>query len=866
MRTGALLVALVIACGVQAQEQRHWLVEANRAAMAGDLRAAEAAYEQAYQAAADDEERAEVLSQLGDMRRGRGDREGAVAAWARALELTGSGAWRGRCLAQLGGLAQQVGRPDLARTAYVTLAQDFADQPHLAGQALLNLCRMDANSADPASVIARLEGLLQAQYPSAVRIQARYLLVELLLRTGQFDRAAQVAGAEPDNSGVRADLLMTVAAALQDEGRLPQAERLCRQVLEEQPGHAGAARRLYDIASASGKLEELKAELLQAARGPRAAEALRRLADIYAWQGDTPSALAVYEKLVALAPDDQEVLVRAGGVAKEAGALDQAARWLEQALRLDPEHRLAAEALGEVYVRRGEQQRALEMFKRATGYRPDDPASARALGRVLSEYSLHREALTVYQQARERSGDPTLLAVEMGRAWGGLLDYRRATEEYLNALADPLRDQTTLVSYELTKLARDEVAGELVVAALNDWLRRPQVTAGQRLAAARAYLAAGRAEAALDTLHALGPDASDAVLELAWDADLGGDGDLAARLYELALGGGLDAQRGARAALRLARLRLRSGDWPQALQLLQRAAAVDDLRAEAELQQAEVLLRQARDLPAARRAFEAVLHSPLASGAERLRAQWGLADCLFAEARWDEAGAAYLELIAQPAAVELDLPPAPPGLPLPPYLRAQEPDGEADEEERSSSAYGYYQLAEIALRRGDLKTAAERFSAVAADYPGSSWANDALARVVFIQQNLDGAGAAEAQYRAALVARERGQYDQVRGLTLAIAQDPAEALADDALMLLADTLCEQRLWGEAVEVYRRLASQMPDSLLAPVALLAAAVVQQEQLQDRHAARQQLEALVAGYPTAAAAEEARHRLGTMPASE
>lgn len=863
LRAAAVVGCLVIAVAVSAQEDfGHLLSEAAVASSAGDIIRAEAVFARALEVSADDEERAQVLSRLSDMRRARGDREGAMRALQGALAMTGAGPWRSRGLTQLGSIARQIGRADLAREAYEALVRDFAGNPGVVGNAQMSLARLDAAAGNIDVAVSRVEKTLASDPGRSTALQARHLLVDLLLESGDTERAAQAARSPDLPQPMRDDLLMRVAAKLQVDDKFQQAADLCREVLAERPDHPLAARRLYEIALAQDTLAALIAELQEAAAKPDGEDALRRLADIYAWRGETAPALAAFDRLLQARPDDPDLLVRAGTMARDSGDLDRAAKWLTEALRLQPGHRLAAQGLGEVYARRGETDHAVEMFKLSTGYTPEDPQSVRMLGRLLSEYSLHREAIALYRQARADTGDETLMAYEMGRAWVGLMEFAKATDEFLNALSDSGEALPRLVGYELERVARDEVAGETVVATLDEWVKRPNLTDAQELTIARTYFAAGREERGLKVMAALPGDSGTLIVELAREIEFSSSRELAADLYELALRRDLPPDQRADASLRVAHLRLAEGDWRAALALLDEPRAVPEYSVEAALLRAEALLRYKRDIPAAREAFDEVARSVNAGDGDRRLARWGLADCLLASGSLDEAEAAFTALMDEPMPFDGLFPPPPPGMPdLPVGLVPSVAWSQGRDSDRVGPGYGALRLAEILLRRGDLEAAGERL-AIAAGHRDSTWANDAISWMSFVRDNLDGHGQAEADYMSALGMLERGEFEAARELLAAIAGDAREPLADDALLLTARSHADEGDAGLAVAAYERVASDFPDSLLAPEALLTAAKLCEAKLGDLDRERRALQALVETYPDSAAADEAAQRLQSL----
>ncbi len=258
-----LLLASGAAALAESPELRGLLSKAAASEAAGKLIEAEGIYQEALAVAATDEERAEVISRLGDIRSRRGDRLGGLAAYEQALKLEGQGPWLSRCLTQLASLAQYSRRPELARSAYERLLTDFAGNAVMARQAAIGLARLDADAGDLGGAIKRLEQLLARGEASGLArgeasgldYQARRLLVQYLIEAKRFDRAVEVARAGARKGPEQTDLLLRAADALLEAGEPERAEQLCRQVLAAEPGNEAAGRLLYDISDQRGALD-----------------------------------------------------------------------------------------------------------------------------------------------------------------------------------------------------------------------------------------------------------------------------------------------------------------------------------------------------------------------------------------------------------------------------------------------------------------------------------------------------------------------------------------------------------------------------------------------------------------------------------
>jgi len=839
------------------------IARAHEHARAGRTAEADAALLQAIEVAETDARRAAAIFTLGVSCEGRRDIDGAIEVFARAIDLEDGGEWQRRSLQRLGWQAERRRETETARRAWERLLEIVGeDSPH-AGEALIALARIARRDGRLDEAIAHLEALLKHEAHQTWRREAQESLSALLVQRGDYERALEVAREIADESR-RMRMELQVADRMLDAGDAERAGQIAREVLATTPGYLSAMRLAYRAATDRGALDELRRELRAEAAGDAPEGALEFLAEIASWEDDPLTAVEHLRKLAALRPQDAEVRVRLGQTALDADLLDEADAALREALRLDPNLRSALITLAEALVRRGRTDEAIAQLKLAVGYDPTEESTVRSLDQALRRNSLHHARVESITEARAATGDQALMAYELARVYVDLLQYDDATREFLRALGDegvPAR----AVGMELERLVTDEIAGADVLAAVRAYLQAADgLPDAERLALARVLLAAGDREGAAKLLEGVA-SAGSAVADLAREAQFRGDADLAAELFAMALGMDLPEPERADVALSLARLQQDTGAWRLALQTL--GAPALGTHPEALLMRARLLTSRAHDLDAARRAWEALLTCAADDPRYVAAAREGMADWLFAGGQLDEAERAYTELAGrlQPAESPFltpwgDLPPLPPGM-LPPGGLALALPGDTGPD----PAWAALRLAEIALRRGDLKEAEVRFRFVVDEHALSAYANDALDRLAFMRDNLDGKGGAEARYFDALGLTERGDPGMARDLLLEIAGTRDEPLADDALVALGELRLDQGDARAAAETWLSVAERFPDSMLAPGALLRAADLLRGELADASGAAAALRRVTDDYSDSAAADEARAALELLPGS-
>lgn len=865
MRRAAVALCVVLAAAVSwAQDggpptYDKLLAAAHEHTRAGRHAEAEEALRQAVDAANTDEERAAAILTLGESLEARGKRREAVAALQRALALERGGDWLMRCLQRLGWLAEQSRQVEVAQQAWERVVELAGPDAPEAGAALVALARLDREAGRLDEALARLQALLQHDVHHAWHREARETVAEILLAREQYDRALEAARGIDDETR-RRRLELQIADQLIDAGKPAQGARLAWEMLDEAPGYLPAMRLIYRAAIEQDALPALRERLQAEAAGDAPEAALAFLGEIARWEDDTEAALEHLRRLAELRPDDPDVLVDLGEAALDADRPEVGEAALREALTLSPDHRGALITLAEVLVQRGQTDEAINLLKRAVGYDPADVGTVQSLDNALRRYSLHHARVAVIEAARERSGDDTLMAWELAQAYIDLLRYEDATHELLVAL-DSDGTPARAVGMELERLVADELAGRDVLAAVRQHLAATTAPSDtERLALARVLLAAGDREGAQGLLEGA-EGAGLAVADLARETELRGDDDVAASLYAMALGMAIPDPQRAEVAFNLARLQREQGEWRQALQTLEAGPSLDS-HPEALLMRAQLLTDRAHRLDEAQEAWEGLLELAGAEPRYVAAARHGMADWLFASGRLDEAEQAYAQLAGETETLEPwgDLPPLPPGLVLPGGVALPM---EAQEVVGPDPARAALRLAEIALRRGDLEEAEERFRFVAAQHAKSPWVNDALERLAFMRENLDGRGSAERRYFEALALRAQGNARTARDLLLEIAGTRDEPLADDALVALAELRAEQEEARGAADTWLSVAERFPDSLLAPQALLRAAEVLRDELDDTAGAMSALRHVIEDYPDSAAAHEARSALELLP---
>jgi len=230
------------------------------------------------------------------------------------------------------------------------------------------------------------------------------------------------------------------AERLRRDGRLADAETLCRRVLEARANSYEAEHLLGIIAHQ---------------------------------RGDLAGAIAHIERAVTLAPQIPLLQANLSEMYRLAGRTDEAVAAAQRALALNPRFPEPLNNLARIAVTRGEAQQALDYCRRALALKPDFADAYNNLGNILKELGEVEEARRAYLKALELApgivgvyvnlaevhhftpGDPQLAALEalaakpeelsetdrlyidftLGKAYDDLKDYRRSFARLLSGNA-----------------------------------------------------------------------------------------------------------------------------------------------------------------------------------------------------------------------------------------------------------------------------------------------------------------------------------------------------------------------------------------------------------------------------------------------
>jgi protein O-GlcNAc transferase len=227
------------------------------------------------------------------------------------------------------------------------------------------------------------------------------------------------------------------AAALDHHkaGRLPEAERLYRQVCAADPNHAGGFHRLGVVAHQLGRPDA--AELLKRAitLKPDLAEAHNDLGNVLGAQGKFVQAAACFERAAVLKPDFADAHYNRGLALGNLGRFGDAAGSFQRVLALNPQSALAHAALAATLRELGRCAEAVAHYRRAAALMPNFAGAHNNLANALMELGQPEEALAHFDRAIALAPSFAPAHYNRGIALRGQSRFTEATASFERAVA-----------------------------------------------------------------------------------------------------------------------------------------------------------------------------------------------------------------------------------------------------------------------------------------------------------------------------------------------------------------------------------------------------------------------------------------------
>jgi predicted TPR repeat methyltransferase len=275
--------------------------------------------------------------------------------------------------------------------------------------------------------------------------------------------APPVAGAHEHE--ITLEEALSVAVLMQQQGRIDDAEKICRAVLEGIPDHPDALHFLALAIHRRGAHAEAEA-IIEAvlARHPNHADAWSNLGIFRKTAGRIDAAAEAFERAIALDPQHANAWSNLGIVRRAQGRLDEAEAAYQRALAVNPAHAGAWHNLAVLLEGRGQIPDAVIAFSRACVHDPANADSKRLLAHAYCTIGEREKAVEVLRSwLAEQPGHP--IATHLLAACSGNDVPSRASDACVEHMFDSFANT---FDAKLRRLRYQ--APELVVSMLTDSL------------------------------------------------------------------------------------------------------------------------------------------------------------------------------------------------------------------------------------------------------------------------------------------------------------------------------------------------------------------------------------------------------------
>jgi tetratricopeptide (TPR) repeat protein len=241
------------------------------------------------------------------------------------------------------------------------------------------------------------------------------------------------AGAAP---AVQVSAFLHEAQRHHQAGRLDEAERGYRLILEREPAQSEALHGLGLLAYRRGNLQGALEWLARAcSTEPRNPVYWFNHGVVLQRAGLVAEAVEAYGKAIQLNQRYIEPRTNLGNAYKELGRLAEAQAAYEQVIAIKPDHAEAQNNLGVVLKEQGRLDEAAEAYRRAIAFKPTHAEAQNNLGLVLLEQGRTDEAIRCFERALQILPGYGTALYNLGIAWIWQGDPARALRRFAETAA-----------------------------------------------------------------------------------------------------------------------------------------------------------------------------------------------------------------------------------------------------------------------------------------------------------------------------------------------------------------------------------------------------------------------------------------------
>ena len=245
----------------------------------------------------------------------------------------------------------------------------------------------------------------KGSHSAAFGLNGKLREAALLHRSGRLAEAEKVYKKILDIAPDHADTLNLLGLAVFQKGEYNAAAGFIKKAIRINPSnplfHVNLGNTLHRL---NKENEAASAYLRALAIHPNHAEALNNLGNVYYVQGKMDESLSCYKRAIKLNEDNPDACNNLGSTLRKLGRLDEAVSILRKALELNPDHARALNNLGMVLKEQNRPAEAIDYYRKSLEIHPEaDTYNNLALalkedGSLDEAVSVCRKALEIYPE------------------------------------------------------------------------------------------------------------------------------------------------------------------------------------------------------------------------------------------------------------------------------------------------------------------------------------------------------------------------------------------------------------------------------------------------------------------------------------
>ncbi len=617
-----------------------------------------------------------------------------------------------------------------------------------------------------------------------------------------------------------------------------QAILQCKQILKQHPNTAAAATAAYLVGQyqhTEGKTEEAiesyRYFLDNFLSSPYRTSAVNSLIRLYIANAHYTQAEKLIQRRLQSYPGDLTLLEQLAELYQQQGEHPRAIELYRQAIEKDPSNTSLRRKLGDLYAEIGETAQAVNEWEKIVVDETNQADQHQRLGAIYLSHKMYSEAIAAYQQAIRLNPQNGYLYTQLAAAYKIQGENEEAAAVYIDGLrhvglAENQREPIWQAMLEIYEGARHKALQNELVAQLQRQHKRNPQNPNVTMTLGELLFHAGSVSQALETfkkLHQSHPTHIDMTLERYAEVLERNASPQAAHFYKALIDGSQSRSRVRNAYSQLAAFYQKMERWEDAVALLKELVKNRQASIQNRLLLGQLQLHGTREPKAAQITFQPLLTQRLVTRQLR-EAQLGLGECHILLKRYTLA-----REVLEPIASRVNR-----------YQAAA----------RKLMGDSYFFAT-------DFNQAVKEYNQVIQTSKSDQLTNDALEKIVLIQNHQDYLKIPLTDYAAALQLYLGGKTeDALQQCEEILELYPQSNIIDDIGFLMGNIYREAEKNTEAINAYQQIiASESP---IAAKALINIAEIYRQQ-DDLANATATYTTLITDYPESVIVVQARQQL-------